>query len=373
VPQGPRLWHSKSSGIFKELNLVQAKSDYCVYFDIKRSMYLVVWVDDIFRFYPKVARPYAAELWAGLQKRMDLGDAEDIDDCLGCNIIRDRPNKITHMTQGKNVHKLLDTLNMGDCNPAETPMVANSKLTKRDCPPADQAAVMGAEQSWYRSTIASMIYFANWTRPDLSYAVSKLCRYMQNPGREHIIALKRLIRYLKRTADYGLKLDFSKRSVKTGVYGFYDASHADCIDTFKSTLAYIFYLAGCPISWHSKLHSLVTTSTNHSEYCAAAKASREAKWLDSLFNELGFSHLVRPIEMFSDSKGAIAMTYNPVQRAATKHVDLADHYARELVDLGLTTVTYINTKDMDADLLTKALGNADFLRHGAKMVHEIKL
>ena len=62
------------------------------------------------------------------------------------------------------------------------------------------------------------------------------------------------------------------------------------------------------------------------------------------------------------------MTYNPVQRAATKHVDLADHYAREAVELGITTVSYISTRDMIADALTKALGTADFMRHRAKLV-----
>jgi hypothetical protein len=97
---------------------------------------------------------------------------------------------------------------------------------------------------------------------------AELCAGVLNPGREHIIVFKRLIRYLKRTADYGLKLDFSKRSVKTGFYGF-------CVYTCKRTLAYLFYLAGCPTSWHSKLHSLVTTSTNPSEYYAAVKASLE--------------------------------------------------------------------------------------------------
>ena len=130
---------------------------------------------------------------------------------------------------------------------------------------------------------------------------------------------------MKGTVDYGIKMDFSDFNAKLGVYGHYDAAHADCVDTMRSTLAYVFFLSGCPISWHTKLHTLVTTSTNHSEYCAAAKAAKESKWLDSLLNELGFSHLVRPIALSSDSKGAIAMTYNPVHRSATKHVDLADH------------------------------------------------
>ena len=80
---------------------------------------------------------------------------------------------------------------------------------------------------------------------------------------------------------------------------------------------------------------------------------------------IGFGRFVGPIDLFSDSKGAIAMTYNPVQRAASKHVDLADHYVREQRERGTITVSYVGTKDMLADILTKALPHNDFARHAA--------
>ena len=59
----------------------------------------------------------------------------------------------------------------------------------------------------------------------------------------------------------------------------------------KSTLAYVFFFEGCPVSWHSKLHTYVTTSANHSEYCAAAKAAKEAKWWEKLYTEIGYTML----------------------------------------------------------------------------------
>ena len=67
-----------------------------------------------------------------------------------------------------------------------------------------------------------------------------------------------------------------------------------------------------------------------------------------------------PIDLFSDSQGAIAMKYNPVQRSASKHVELADHYAREQVERKLITISYIPTTEMIADALTKALSKALF-------------
>ena len=69
---------------------------------------------------------------------------------------------------------------------------------------------------------------------------------------------------------------------------------------------------------------------------------------------------MKPIRLFSDSQGAIATAYNPVNRAATKHVDLADHYTREQVQRGTIAVSFVPTDKMIADLLTKALAARKF-------------
>jgi len=155
------------------------------------------------------------------------------------------------LTQEPAIRKLLLKVGMQDADSKDTPIVPNTKLSKRDCPSAEQATVMTEEQRWYRSVVASTIHFSVWTRPDICYAVGKLCKFMHNPGKVHIVALKRLLRYLAGTADYGLKYDFSaagQAGRKTGVYGHYDASHADCPDTLKSTLAYVYSFSGAPIS-----------------------------------------------------------------------------------------------------------------------------
>ena len=78
------------------------------------------------------------------------------------------------------------------------------------------------------------------------------------------------------------------------------------------------------MNWVSKLHRFVTTSTNHSEYCAGAAGARESAFEENLARELKLD--ISPIDLFSDSQGGIAQAYNPTNRAATKHVDGADHY-----------------------------------------------
>ncbi len=344
-----------------EGGLQQCKSDFSLYFCLLRKLYLIIWVDDLFFCFPTVSMRHAEEFWAGLQKKIDLEDWQDVDDCLGCRVVRDRKNRKLSISQAVSVKKLLDKTGFAEASPEPTPMAAGLKLSKSECPTPAEAATMADSQRWFRSTLASLIYPATWTRPDIAYSVSKVCKFMHNPGKAHFTALKRILRYLAGTCNRGLVFDFANlKGAKAGIYGYYDASHADCPDTRRSTLAYIFFFEGAPISWHTKSHSYVTTSTNHSEYCAAAKGAREAKWLEHVCTAIGFAAFVRPIDLFSDSKGAIAMTYNPVQRAASKHVDLADHYAREQQDRGTITISYVSTKEMIADLLTKALGRPAF-------------
>ena len=375
VPQGPRLWGKTSKAIFEEADLRHSKAESCLYFCSKRSIYIIVWVDDIFLFAPILARPEVDKLWKFLQGKMILGDKEPIADCLGVSITRDRANKKMWLSQQAAVDKLIKRAQLTEAKTADTPMVAGIKLTKQDCPSSEAAAVMVDKQKHYRSVIASAIYITMWTRPDIAYAVSKLCRFMHNPGEEHIKALKRLLRYMAGTSDYGLRYDFSEGwqsrahpKCKEAIYGFYDAAHADCIDTYKSTGAYCFYLSGCIISWHTKLLPTITTSTNHSEYCTGAKAAKEARWLHNFAGELNMNQLIKPIDVYSDSQGAIAMTYNPVNRSTTKHIALADHYVREQQEEGVISVSYVDTQSMIADIFTKPLGDTAFLRHRRHLV-----
>ena len=132
-------------------------------------------------------------------------------------------------------------------------------------------------------------------------------------------------------------------------------------------MAYVFFFSGCAISWKTKLHSFVTTSTNHSELVASAMAAREAKFIWSLLSSLNFNvkadlfaHL--SLDLFSDSIGMVAISANNVLSSATKHVDIADFYVRELVQSGVVTVSYVKTVYMVADVLTKALGPDKFFQ-----------
>jgi hypothetical protein len=191
---------------------------------------------------------------------------------------------------------------------------------------------------------------------------------MHNPGDPAILALKRLLRYVFTTADLGLVYDFSgqRKQKHDDIGGFYDASFGDCPDTKRSTGGHCVFWYGCLVAWVSKLHPYITTSTNHSEYVAGASCVRECTFQGHLAEELGME---RPIfNLWSDNTGSIRQTQNPTQRAATKHIEIADHFIREQCDKGRVTVTYVDTKDMVADIFTKALGKQLYVKHREALI-----
>ena len=184
---------------------------------------------------------------------------------------------------------------------------------------------------------------------------------MHCPGERHFKALKRFLRYIKGTLDKGIVFDFSaERIPRPFVYGFFDAAHTDDVDTRRSTLAYVFFWAGVPIAYKTKLHTFITTSTNHSELVAAASACRVAKTLWKLFSALGFDDQVTPIDLLSDSMGCLFISHGEGTSASLRHIELADFFARECISRGIVTMAHVATGRMIADPLTKPLPAPSF-------------
>jgi hypothetical protein len=104
--------------------------------------------------------------------------------------------------------------------------------------------------------------------------VEMLGRYQSNPGMEHWKVAKRVMRYLQGTKDYGLTyihIDHLK------VVGYSNSNFAGCVDSRKSTLGYIFLLAGGVMSWRSSKQTIIATSTMEAEFIACYEATDESQ------------------------------------------------------------------------------------------------
>ncbi|KAG8492435.1 hypothetical protein CXB51_009718 [Gossypium anomalum] len=125
-------------------------------------------------------------------------------------------------------------------------------------------------------------YFPVVSRPDLSYAVSAVSRYMANPGKEHWKVVQWILRYLRGTTD--VCLQFGR--TEDGVIGYVDADFAGDLNRRRSFTCYVFTIGGCAISWKATLQTTVALSTTEAEYVAITEACKEAIWLKGLFSEL---------------------------------------------------------------------------------------
>ena len=136
--------------------------------------------------------------------------------------------------------------------------------------------------SRYREFIVSLQYASLATRPDITYAVNKLARFLANPGRAHLDAALRVLRYLKGTKHRNLHLGGGIPDIA----GFSDSDWGGDHDDRKSTGAYIFRLGLGAVSWKSKKQTSVALSTVESEYMAMCQAVKEAVWLNGLWKTL---------------------------------------------------------------------------------------
>ena len=124
------------------------------------------------------------------------------------------------------------------------------------------------DKTTYQSAVGSLMYVSTGTRPNIIYAVSNVAKYCSNPSKQHWTAVKRIMRYLKKTKHYGL------------LYSSSDSDNTGDLDDRKSTSGYLFKLAGAAISWRSKKQSTVALSTAEAEYVALSSATQEALWLN---------------------------------------------------------------------------------------------
>ena len=179
---------------------------------------------------------------------------------------------------------------------------------------------------------------------------------MHDPREPHLVALKRILRYLQGTLDLGFLL---RPSTSSDLVVYTDADWAGYPDTRKSTSGYVVFLGENLIFWSSKRQSTVSKSSAEAEYRAVANGVAEATWLRQLLQELS-APLRRATLVYCDNISAVYMTFNPVQHQRTKHIEIDLHFVRERVAVGDLRVLHVPTSSQYADIFTKGLPSSLF-------------
>ncbi|XP_019427108.1 PREDICTED: uncharacterized protein LOC109335430 [Lupinus angustifolius] len=159
------------------------------------------------------------------------------------------------MHQKKYASDLLQRFNMDSCNSVTNPVETNVKLTKDE----DGEAV---DETLFKQIVGSLRYLCN-NRPYLSYGVGLVSRFMCRPRKSHIVAAKRIMRYVKGTLDQGILFPVGTQTLKPELErpGFKDSDYGGDLVERKSTSGYLFLLNNVPISWCSKKQTKIALSS----------------------------------------------------------------------------------------------------------------
>jgi hypothetical protein len=169
-----------------------------------KSVILCLYVDDIPIFGTNIDA--INEVKSFLSKSFDMKDLGEGGVILNIKLVKDESG-IT-LLQSHYVEKVLNRFSFMDSKPSPTPYDPSVTLRKKK--------KIARDQLRYSQIIGSLMYLASATRPNISFAVSKLSRFMFNPGDDHWHAFKRVLHYIKVTMSYGIH--YSRHPAMLGRY-----------------------------------------------------------------------------------------------------------------------------------------------------------
>ena len=342
LKQAPRAWFARLSAKLHDLGFHGSKADTSLFYFRQGgvTIYFLVYVDDII----VVSSSTLAmdKLLVQLRDAFALKDLGPLHYFLGIEVTGCSSSGLL-LRQNKYVKELIHKAGLKHCKPASTPMATTEKLTRHVGDPLDSVAA-----TRYRSIVGGLQYLT-LTRPNIAFAVNKVCQYLHCPTTTHMTAVKRILRYISGSLDFGLKF---VRSTSLLVTAFSDADWAGCSDDRKSTGGFAVFLGENLISWHAKKQATVSRSSTEAEYKALANATAEVIWVQSLLDELGVYQSKVPI-LWCDNIGATYLSANPVFHARTKHIEVDYHFVRERVAQKKLDIRIISSQDQVADGFTK--------------------
>ncbi|KAJ9557654.1 hypothetical protein OSB04_012268 [Centaurea solstitialis] len=253
--------------------------------------------------------------------------------------VRQCPDGI-FINQSKYVHDLLKRFDFGGSNSASTPMPKNFQLN------ADSSG-KPVDQKTYRAIIGSLLYLTA-SRPDIVFSTGVCARFQYDPRDSHLTAVKRILRYLKGTPDFGL---WYPKDSGFELIAYTDSDHAGCKLNRKSTSGACQFLRDKLVSWSSRKQNCVSLSTAEAEYVAASCCCSQVLWMKTQLANFGYT--MQRIPIYCDSKSVIQILANPVQHSRMKHIDIRYHFIKDHVEKGDIELYFVESDYQLAELFTK--------------------
>lgn len=339
----PREWQECLEKALTALGFKPLVHDPCVF--ARGELQVSVWVDD-FKFSGPTLEEIKNLLNELNEKYFRVKDLGPCDKYLGMEVSRDKDGTV-YLSQVDKILAAAEPYGLTECRPAYIPIADDSLL-------AEETRHHGTllddiKRSKFRSTVGLLIHIMSFTRPDIAYAVGRLCRFMELPTDRHYSAMMHLLRYLVTTKDKRLTFrpgGFELRAASDASWAKSDDAH--------SVSGNVFLVNGTPVAWLSKKQLMIALSTCEAEYIAATLAARDVEWISGLHAEIfGIERACVTLEV--DNKSAITTAENRGFNPRNRHYLIRDAFLRQMVSGGKLKLQYTPTSEMPADGLTKAL------------------
>lgn len=239
LKQAPRAWYETLKSSLLDLGFKRCTYDHSLFFKNSSAglVMVLVYVDDIL-----VTRDSSDEVFHIidlLKTKFKLKHLGQVKYFLGIEVQTSSDGFV--LNQQKYLLELLQKTGMSQCQPCNTPMAVNTKLSK-------YSGEVFSNPLLYRSTVGALQYLT-LTMPDIAFCVNKLSQFLHSPTSEHWIACKRLLRYLKGTSTLGLQFTSSSSCC---LEAFADADWAGCPDDSRSTGGHCIFFGSNLVVWNSK-------------------------------------------------------------------------------------------------------------------------
>ncbi|CAL8156633.1 unnamed protein product [Prunus armeniaca] len=249
LKQAPRAWYSKIENYFLNEGFERCSHESTLFVKTKaggKILIVSLYVDDL--IFTGNDACLIEEFKCSMKSKFEMTDLGKMRYFLGVEVLQS--SKGIHLCQKKYAKDVLDRFGMRECNSVKNPIVPGSKLTR-------EGGGKKVDATQFKQLVGSLMYLTA-TRPDLMYSVCLISRYMADPTEEHLLAAKRVLRYLKGTLELGV---FYAREGAIELFAYTDSDYAGDYDDRKSTSGYVFKLSGGAVAWASKKQPVVTLST----------------------------------------------------------------------------------------------------------------
>ena len=347
LKQAPRAWYETLSQFLLDNGFTRGTIDKTLFYKLHNGDLILVqiYVDDI--IFGSTNEKLCQRFSKLMQSKYEMSMMGELTFFLGLQVSQRKEG--IFISQSKYVNDLLKRFDLEDCTAAKTPMSPATKLF-------EDKSGKSVDSKVYRGMVGSLLYLTA-SRPDIMFATCICARFQANPKESHMVAIKRIFRYLKGTPNLGL---WYPKDTGFNLVGYTDADYAGCRVDRKSTSGSCQFLGQRLVSWFSKKQQSVSTSTAEAEYIAAGSCYAQLLWIRNQLMDYGLT--LEKIPIMCDNTSAISIVANPVNHSMTKHIDIRYHFIREHANKGTIELHYVPTEKQLADIFTKPLNESTFTR-----------